>query len=53
MMNSPMKDEDVERIVYEVGFEQILVDAELTVEQVAMILDGLGYIELEMYLDED
>jgi len=53
MMNNPMKDEDVERIVYEVGFEQILVDAELTVEQVAMILDGLGYIELEMYLDED
>jgi hypothetical protein len=53
MMNSPMKDEDVERIVFEVGFEQILVDAELTVEQVAMILDGLGYIELEMYLDED
>jgi len=52
-MNSPMKDEDVERIVFEVGFEQILVDAELTVEQVAMILDGLGYIELEMYLDED
>lgn len=56
MMNSPMNDDYVAAVLSSVGFEQILIDANMTVEDVAMILDTLGYIELDIYLeieDED
>tara|TARA_R110000796_G_scaffold30122_6_gene80737 strand:+ start:2300 stop:2446 length:147 start_codon:yes stop_codon:yes gene_type:complete len=47
-----MKDEDLTKIVENIGFEQILVDAELTVEMVALILNESGYLNLEMYEEE-
>jgi hypothetical protein len=47
-----MKDNELKRIVEDVGFEQILIDAMMTVEDVAMILHEAGYIDLEMYWDE-
>lgn len=46
-----MDDKELETVVEQVGFEQILIDANLTVEQVAMILHGSGYLDLEMYWD--
>lgn len=39
-------------IVERIGFEQILVDAQLTVEQVAEILEETGFIDLSMYWDD-
>jgi len=44
-----MDDEELESIVVQVGFEQILVDAGLTVERVAMILNECGHVDLEQY----
>lgn len=48
-----MTDEELEDIVIQVGFEQILIDANLTVEKVAMILHECGHIDLEQYDLED
>lgn len=47
-----MTDKELEKIVCNIGFEQILVDALLTQEQVAMILHEAGYIDLEIYWDD-
>lgn len=44
-----MRDKLLEDIVIRVGFEQILIDANLTVEDVAMILHEAGYLDLEQY----
>lgn len=44
-----MKDEELKVIVEQVGFEQILIDANLTVEDISMILHESGYIDLEIY----
>lgn len=44
-------DRELMKIVENVGFEQILIDAELTVEHVAMILHESGYIDLTMYYE--
>lgn len=41
------------KIVENIGFEQILVDASLTVEMVAMILNESGYLNLDMYGEEN
>ena len=46
-----MDDKELQGIVENVGFEQVLVDAHLTVDQVAMILHESGYIDLEIYLE--
>ncbi len=48
---SELTDKELELIVTEVGFEQILLDAELTVEAVASILHESGFIDLTMYYD--
>jgi hypothetical protein len=48
-----MSDEELEKIVIQIGFEQILIDAGLTVEHVAMILHESGFIDLEQYEEED
>lgn len=47
-----MNDKELETVIEQVGFEQVLVDANLTVEQVAMILHESGYIDLEMYWED-
>ena len=47
-----MNDKELEAVIEQVGFEQVLIDANLTVEQVAMILHESGYIDLEIYWDE-
>lgn len=44
-----MNDKELDLIVENIGFEQVLVDACLTVEQVAMILHESGYIDLTIY----
>lgn len=46
-----MKDKELLEIVENIGFEQIILDANLTIETVSMILHELGYIDLEIYLD--
>lgn len=35
------------------GFKQLLADAELTIEDVLQILVDHGYLNLEVYEDED
>ena len=47
-----MNDSDLLQIVDDVGYEQILIDAELTLESVMLLLNELKYIDLEMYYDE-
>ena len=47
-----MKDKELIEIVESIGFEQIILDANLTVETIAMILHELGYIDLEIYIEE-
>lgn len=47
-----MKDQQLIEIVESHGLEQILIDAELTVETVALILHELGYVDLTIYEDE-
>ena len=47
-----MNDSDLLQIVDDVGYEQILIDAELTLESVMLLLNELKYIDLEMYCDE-
>ena len=47
-----MNDSDLLQIVDDVGYEQILIDAELTLEGVMLLLNELKYIDLEMYCDE-
>jgi len=47
-----MKDKELTEIVENIGFEQIILDANLTVEAISMILHELGYIDLEIYIEE-
>ena len=48
-----MTEDEVNMVVERIGFEQILVDAELTVDFVAGLLHELGYLDLEMYEDNN
>ena len=47
-----MNDDYLLQVVNDLGYEQILVDAELTIEDVMLLLNDLKYIDLEMYCDE-
>ena len=47
-----MKDEELKEVVENIGFEQIILDANLTIETISMILHELGYIDLEIYIEE-
>ncbi len=46
-----MNDNDLLQVVNDLGYEQILVDAELTIEDVMLLLNELKYIDLEMYCE--
>jgi hypothetical protein len=49
-----MNDYDLLRIVEDVGMEQILMDAQMTMEDVFLLLHDLKYIDLEIYnLEEE
>ena len=47
-----MNDDYLLQVVNDLGYEQILIDAELTIEDVMLLLNDLKYIDLEMYCDE-
>jgi len=47
-----MRDKELIEIVENIGFEQIILDANLTVETISMILHELGYIDLEIYIED-
>lgn len=44
-----MSDYDLLLILENIGMEQVLIDAELTMEDVFLLLHELKYIDLEMY----
>jgi hypothetical protein len=46
-----MNDDYLLQVVNDLGYEQILVDAELTIEDVMLLLNELKYIDLEMYCE--
>jgi hypothetical protein len=50
-MVSEMNDDYLLQVVNDLGYEQILVDAELTIEDVMLLLNELKYIDLEMYCE--
>ena len=48
-----MKDKELLEVVDNIGWEQILLDAELTIDAVMLLIHDLGYIDLEIYHGED
>jgi hypothetical protein len=46
-----MNDDYLLQVVNDLGYEQILIDAELTIEDVMLLLNDLKYIDLEMYCE--
>jgi hypothetical protein len=44
-----MKDNELLEIVDQLGYEQILLDADLTMGYVMLLLHELGYVDLTMY----
>jgi|TARA_R110000822_G_C15191390_1_gene481386 hypothetical protein len=51
-MVGKMEREELEEIVINVGWEQILVDHHLTIEDVIIHLDDYGLVSLERYVEE-
>ena len=43
----------VKKLMKEYGFNQILRDHDLTLSEVIQVLHDHGYLDLEMYEDED
>ena len=48
-----MTDKELLEVVDNIGWEQILLDADLTVDTVMLLIHELGYIDLEIYQGED
>tara|TARA_R110000744_G_scaffold147303_6_gene260283 strand:+ start:120 stop:272 length:153 start_codon:yes stop_codon:yes gene_type:complete len=44
-----MNDYDLLRILENIGMEQVLLDAQMTMEDVFLLLHDLKYIDLEIY----
>ena len=44
-----MNDSELLEIVDQLGYEQILLDADLTIGYVMLLLHELGYVDLTMY----
>ena len=48
-----MTDKDLLEVVDNIGWEQILLDAELTIDTIMLLIHELGYIDLEIYQGDD
>lgn len=48
-----MKQKIIDKIVERIGLEQILIDASITHEYLAMILEESGYVDLSQYEHEE
>jgi hypothetical protein len=47
-----MRDDELLDIVDQYGHEQILLDAEMTIDRVMLLLHELGYVDLTIYEEE-
>lgn len=47
-----MTEKEIQMIAENIGLEQILVDANMTVEYLLMVLHEGGYLDLEMYYED-